>query len=288
MVWPVTLPGRFAATTAIGAESTWDRPSRGKAEPTLTVGHRRGAGHDSMPAPGRSSESCKATPDREETTAMTNLFIFGHPDLASDSFMSAEILATVREELQPGSGIWLLNQEDELVSSSNETVISAPFDIPLIQSEMEKHAGIVLVFPYHWYSMPYQLKRFVDEVFTYEWSYAASGRMALRDKKLYLLTTLGAGQADHQRGGFNHYSVAESLLPLRMTANITAMQFMEPWVIYGNSTLWGVLWDKIQLDDNAAFLEEQRNRVRAEARRYLDAIAAGTVRAIPLQEDLAQ
>jgi len=71
-----------------------------------------------------------------------------------------------------------------------------------------------------------------------------------------------------------------------MTANITAMHFMEPCVIYGNSTLWGVLWDKIQLEDNAAFLAEQRSRVRADAKRYLDAIAANSDRAITLHEDL--
>lgn len=217
---------------------------------------------------------------------MTNLFIFGHPDLASDSFMSTEILATVREHQPPGSSIWLLDEKKDGRQSDGEKIVSHPFEIPLIQQEMEAHASIVLVFPYHWYAMPYLLKRFFDEVFTYEWSYAASGKMALRDKKLYVLTTLGAGQADHQRGGFNHYSVVESLLPLRMTANITAMHFMEPCVIYGNSTLWGVLWDKIQLEDNAAFLAEQRSRVRAGAKQYLDAIAVNSVRAIPLQEDL--
>ena len=218
---------------------------------------------------------------------MTNLFIFGHPDLVSDSFMSVEIRAAVREHLQPGSSIWLLNHAQDHDLSDRERIISAPFDSPFIQGEMEKYSGIVLVFPYHWYSMPYLLKRFIDEVLTYEWSYAASGKMALRDKKLFVLTTLGATQADHQRGGFNHYSVAESLLPLRMTANITAMRFMQPWAIYGNSTLWGVLWEAIELEDNAAFLAEQRSRVRAEAKQYLDAITANEVRVIPLQEDLA-
>lgn len=218
---------------------------------------------------------------------MSNLFIFGHPDLSSDSFMSAEILVAVREHVGAGSAIWLLNQGDKDDLSDLETNIAVPFDIPFIQREMEKYAGIVLVFPYHWYSLPYQLKRFIDEVFTYEWSYAASGRMALRGKNLYVLTTLGAGAADHQRGGFNHYSVAESLLPLRMTANITAMNFMEPHAIYGDSKLWGVLWDKVQLDDATAFLDGQRARVRAEAKQYLDAIAANAVRVIPLQETLA-
>lgn len=219
---------------------------------------------------------------------MSNLFLFGHPDLVSDSFMSVEILATVREQLLPGSSIWLLDERHEARPSERERIIPHPFDLPFIQREMESHDAITLVFPYHWYGMPYLLKRFVDEVFTYEWSYAPSGKMALRDKKLYVLTTLGAGEDDHRRGGFNHYSVAESLLPLRMTANITAMRFMEPCAIYGNSTLWGVLWDKVQLDDNAAFLAEQRARVRAEAKRYLDAIAADSVRTIPLQDDLGR
>lgn len=217
---------------------------------------------------------------------MSNLFIFGHPDLASDSFMNTEILATVREFKPPGSTIWLLDEKKDGRHLDGETIVSHPFDLPLIQREMEAHAAIVLVFPYHWYSMPFLLKRFVDEVLTYEWSYAASGKMALRGKKLFVLTTLGAGEDDHKRGGFNHYSVVESLLPLRMTANITAMHFMEPCVIYGNSTLWGILWDKIQLEDNDAFLAEQRDRIRASVKQYLDAIAANSVRTIPLQEDL--
>jgi putative NADPH-quinone reductase len=217
---------------------------------------------------------------------MKKLFIFGHPDLAADSFMNAEILAAVKERKQPESTLWLLNDKKEHGLSAGDRMLSVPFDVPAIQREMEKYEAIVLVFPYHWYSMPYLLKRFVDEVLTYEWSYAPSGKMALRNKKLYILTTLGATEADHQRGGFNHYSVAESLLPLRMTANITAMHFMEPGVIYGDSTLWGVLWDTIQLEDNEAFLAEQRVRVRSEASRYLDAIAADKVRSIPLQESL--
>lgn len=217
---------------------------------------------------------------------MTNLFIFGHPDLASDSFMSTEILAAVREHKPPGSTIWLLDEKKDGRQRDDERIVSHPFDIQVIQQEMETHDAIVLVFPYHWYAMPHVLKRFVDEILTYEWSYAASGKMALRGKKLFVLTTLGAGEADHQRGGFNHYSVVESLLPLRLTANITAMDFMQPCVIYGNSTLWGILWDKIQLEDNEAFLAEQRSRIRAAAKQYLDAIAANSVRAIPLQEDL--
>lgn len=216
---------------------------------------------------------------------MANLFIFGHPDLASDSFMHVEILATVQEQLQPGDIIWLLNDKQEYpLSSLGGKILSVPFDIPLIQGEMEKYAGVVLIFPYHWYSVPYLLKRFIDEVLTYDWSYAPSGKMALKNKNLYVLTTLGATEADHQRGAFNHYSVAESLLPLRMAANITGMQFMAPWAIYGNSTLWGVLWNKVKLEDNDAFLAEQRHRVRAEAKQYLDAIATNEVRAIPLQE----
>ncbi len=199
--------------------------------------------------------------------------------------MHAEILATVREQLEPGDSIWLLNDKQEQpLFSTGDKVMSVPFDIPLIQSEMEKYAGIALVFPYHWYSMPYLLKRFIDEVFTYSWSYAPSGRMALKNKNLYVLTTLGAAEADHRRGAFNHYSVEESLLPLRMTANITGMQFMTPRVIYGDSTLWGVLWDKVKLEDNAAFLAEHRNRVRGEAKSFVDAISAQKVRAIPLQE----
>lgn len=218
---------------------------------------------------------------------MSHLFIFGHPDLATDSFMSAEILAAVREHKPAGSDIWLLDARMDGRQLEGERIISYPFDIPLIQREMETYAAIVLVFPYHWYAMPHLLKRFVDEVLTYEWSYAASGRMALRGKKLFVLTTLGAGEADHERGGFNHYSVVESLLPLRMTANITAMAFMQPCVIYGNSTLWGILWDKIQLADNEAFLAEQRSRIRTAAKQYLDAIAADSVRAIPLQETAA-
>jgi putative NADPH-quinone reductase len=199
--------------------------------------------------------------------------------------MSTELLATVREHKPPGSSIWLLDEKKHGQQRDGERIISHPFDLPRIQKEMEEHEAIVLVFPYHWYAMPHLLKRFVDEVLTYEWSYAASGKMALRGKKLFVLTTLGAGQADHERGGFNHYSVLESLLPLRMTANITAMDFMQPCVIYGNSTLWGILWDKIQLEDNEAFLAEQRGRIRAAAKQYIDAIAANRVRAIPLHED---
>lgn len=41
-----------------------------------------------------------------------------------------------------------------------------------------------------------------------------------------------------------------------------------------------------QLEDNEAFLAEQRSRIRAAAKQYLDAIAANGVRAIALQEEL--
>ncbi|SET47106.1 NAD(P)H-dependent oxidoreductase [Thorsellia anophelis] len=213
---------------------------------------------------------------------MGSLYIFGHPNL-DESFMNKAILETLRLNIRPQDKIWKLSEhqlKDE--DTENEITILTPFDIPNIQVEVEKYSSIVLVFPYHWYSVPHILKKFLDQLFTYEWSYSQSGKMALKNKNLYLLTTLGATYEDHMRGGFNHYSVEETLLPFRLGANIGQMNYRQPGIIYGDSTLWGIIWDKIQLEDNDTYLDAQRIRVQNEASSYFKAINDNSLEIIPL------
>lgn len=97
---------------------------------------------------------------------------------------------------------------------------------------------IVLQFPMQWYSTPPLLKSWQDTVLTrmgYIHGDSEGARMA--GKPVMVAATMGADEATYQHGGRNLFSVPELLAPLCATANRFAMDWQEPFLLYGAGDL---------------------------------------------------
>lgn len=105
-------------------------------------------------------------------------------------------------------------------------------DVEREQRLMQSHDKIILQFPMWWYSSPYLLKKWIDEVLTYSWAYGPGGDK-LRGKKLGLAISTGGAASAFQAGGYNQFSISEMMKPFQATCSLIGMEFMPMFVIHG-------------------------------------------------------
>lgn len=108
-----------------------------------------------------------------------------------------------------------------------------------VEKEQElllSHDVIVFQHPMFWYSSPAILKEWQDLVL--EWGFAyGEGGDALRGKKMLTAITTGGPAEAYQRGGSNHFTIRELLVPFEQTARLCGMDYLEPFAIQGVSRL---------------------------------------------------
>jgi glutathione-regulated potassium-efflux system ancillary protein KefG len=99
---------------------------------------------------------------------------------------------------------------------------------------------IVLQFPMQWYSTPALLKQWQDIVLTrmayLNWD-TEGARLA--GKPLMVAATMGAGEATYRPDGRNRFTVAELLAPLEASANRFAMDWQDPFLVFGADAMRG-------------------------------------------------
>ena len=112
---------------------------------------------------------------------MKTLLIAGHPDL-SQSVVNAAILDELARAL-PGITVRRLC----------EVAPDGVFDIPAEQAALAGADLIVWQFPFHWYALPWLMKKWLDEVFVHGFAYGTGAKLA--GKKLQVSFTTGAPAA---------------------------------------------------------------------------------------------
>lgn len=99
---------------------------------------------------------------------------------------------------------------------------------------------IVLQFPMQWYSTPALLKQWQDVVLTrmayIHWDTEGA---CLAGKPLMVAVTMGAEEATYRPEGRNRFTLAELLAPLRASANRFAMDWRDPFLVFGADALNG-------------------------------------------------
>ena len=63
-------------------------------------------------------------------------------------------------------------------------------DVEKEQELLTQHDRIIMQFPFYWYSMPPLLKKWLDDVLTYNFAYGPKGK-ALEGKDLQLIVSVG-------------------------------------------------------------------------------------------------
>lgn len=118
---------------------------------------------------------------------------------------------------------------------------------------MEQADRIVLQFPFYWYSSPPLLKKWIDTVMTFGWAYGQEGN-ALRGKELLLAISTGGPAEAYSAEGYNKYPISDLLLPFRAMANLTKMNYVEPFIVSGVKTL--------RDEELVAFTDNYLDRIR--------------------------
>ena len=109
------------------------------------------------------------------------LLIAGHPDL-SRSIVNAAILDELGRALP-----------EMQIRKLCEVAPDALFDIPAEQAALAGADLIVWQFPFHWYSLPWLMKKWLDEVFVHGFAHGSGAKLA--GKKLLVSFTTGAPEA---------------------------------------------------------------------------------------------
>lgn len=109
-------------------------------------------------------------------------------------------------------------------------------DIKQEQNDLLDATKIIFQFPMYWYSAPSMLKRWVDEVLSYGYSYEIDKNgefqaLALKDKEFQMIVTTGAGEESFI--GKDRLSVKECLNSYSYTAKMLGMKEKEAFLIYG-------------------------------------------------------
>ncbi len=83
-------------------------------------------------------------------------------------------------------------------------------DIREEQKVMESHDRIIFQYPFYWYSAPYLLKKFMDEVFTDGWAYGAGGDK-MEGKEIGAAVSCGSPAEAFVEGGMQCHTLEHYL-----------------------------------------------------------------------------
>ncbi|WED23579.1 NAD(P)H-dependent oxidoreductase [Vibrio sp. JC009] len=150
------------------------------------------------------------------------------------------------------------------------------------QNRLIEHDVIIFQFPLFWYSTPAILKEWQDLVLEYGFAYGHTAT-ALKGKTFLCALSAGGKEDAYQAEGFNHFTINELLRPMEQMANITGMNYLPPFALFGSRTaaeegrieehvaqwvrfLYALVGDEIDL--NAARKVDKLNR-------HLDTIITG-------------
>lgn len=143
------------------------------------------------------------------------LVISGHPNL-NESYTNTVIL----ESLQQGLDSVEVRRLDSLYPDYQ-------IDVAAEQQALLKADVVVLQFPFYWYSMPALLKKYLDDVFSYNFAYGSKGDK-LKGKDFILSFTIGGPEESYDPLGYNHFTVEQFMYPLQQTAYLAGMVYHKP------------------------------------------------------------
>ena len=178
---------------------------------------------------------------------MKTLLIAGHPDLAQ-SVVNAAILDELGRAFP-----------DMTIRKLCEVAPDAKFDIPAEQAALAEADLIVWQFPFHWYAMPWTMKKWLDEIFVHGFAHGTGAKLA--GKKLLVSFTTGAPAAAYTGQPGSIGDIRAFVAAFESIARACGMDYLGP--IWVNGVSYAAR------DDAAAIARQQ-----AQAREYAARLAA--------------
>ncbi|WCE31835.1 NAD(P)H-dependent oxidoreductase [Vibrio sp. SCSIO 43137] len=126
----------------------------------------------------------------------------------------------------------ILNQLENNVESIDTRRLDSLYpdykiDIEAEQAALTKADIIVLQYPYYWYSAPALLKKWIDDVFAFNFAFGPEGDK-LKNKHFILSFTVGGPEESYDPLGYNHFTIEQLAYPLQQTAYLAGMVFQKP------------------------------------------------------------
>lgn len=160
------------------------------------------------------------------------LVISGHPNL-SESNTNKIIVESLRSHIDNIE----VRQLDDLYPHYD-------IDVPREQQALIEADIVILQFPFYWYSVPALLKKWIDDVFCYDFAYGSRGDK-LHGKDVILSFTIGGPKESYNPLGYNHFPIEQLLQPLQQTAYLSGMNFHAPIYSHGMVYIPGVYNEQI-------------------------------------------
>jgi len=114
---------------------------------------------------------------------MSKLVIVTHPNI-KDSNINKTWLSEIKKYPSDFHIHSIYDQYPDLI-----------FDVSKEQELLSKYNEIIFQFPLHWFSTPYALKKYIDDVLTYGWAFGPGGDK-LKGKKIgFAISTGGAKES---------------------------------------------------------------------------------------------
>ena len=132
------------------------------------------------------------------------LIISGHPNLAQSTANSL-IIQEVQKQL-PNVEVRFL---DKLYPDYQ-------IDVSAEQDALSRADVIVWQFPFHWYSMPALMKKWLDEVFLHGFAHGSTAKLG--GKKLVISITTGAPEVAYQEDAVMKHTMAQLVAPFESIA----------------------------------------------------------------------
>lgn len=105
-------------------------------------------------------------------------------------------------------------------------------DIDKEQQRLLKYDKVIFQFPFYWYSSPPLLKKYLDEVFLFNYAYGPEGTK-LNGKSFGLAVTVGSPESDYSAEGFNKFTLDELLTPFEATFHYIGAKYIGYFAQFG-------------------------------------------------------
>ncbi len=162
---------------------------------------------------------------------MKTLLIYAHPT-PDKSFINAELKNDLLKKYSQ------LNQESSKQLNHNnfdllDLKLAYPtdqFDVKREQKRLCEYDTIILQFPFYWYTMPYNLKKYLDEVIVDGYGFGTNYYLA--NKSLQVITTVGSAKSTYTSTSYNNYPIEAFLIQFEQIASLCQMNYLSPLAIY--------------------------------------------------------
>jgi glutathione-regulated potassium-efflux system ancillary protein KefF len=108
-------------------------------------------------------------------------------------------------------------------------------DVQAEQEALDAAKLVIWQHPMHWYGCTPMLKLWFDKVLTLGWAFGKGGD-ALRGKTCLWVVTTGGNEQAYSAEGMHAHSIETFVPPMRQTAALCGMRFVEPFVLHGAHT----------------------------------------------------